>query len=36
MRYRDMIVCTAVKMNNKMPGLFMEVGAQYSKKRLST
>jgi transposase len=34
LRYRNMIVRTAVKMKNKMSGLLMEVGAQYSKKRL--
>jgi transposase len=34
LRYRSMIVRTAVKMKNKMSGLLMEVGAQYSKKRL--
>lgn len=34
MRYRGMIVRTAVKMKNRMSGLLMEVGAQYNKKRL--
>jgi len=34
LRYRNMVVRTAVKMKNKMSGLLMEVGAQYSKKRL--
>ena len=34
LRYRAMIVRTAVKMKNKMSGLLMEVGAQYDKKRL--
>lgn len=34
LRYRSMIVRTAVKMKNKMSGLLMEVGAQYNKKRL--
>lgn len=34
LRYRNMIMRTAVKMKNKMSGLLMEVGAQYSKKRL--
>lgn len=34
LRYRNMIVRTAVKMKNKMSGLLMEVGAQYDKKRL--
>jgi len=34
LRYRNMIVRTAVKMKNKISGLLMEVGAQYSKKRL--
>ena len=34
MRYRNHIVRTAVKMQNKMTGLLLEVGAEYSKKRL--
>jgi len=34
LRYRNHIVRTAVKMQNKMSGLLMEVGAPYSKKRL--
>jgi len=34
LRYRNMVVRTAVKMKNKMSGLLMEVGAQYNKKRL--
>lgn len=34
LRYRSMIVHTAVKMKNKMSGLLMEVGAQYCKRRL--
>lgn len=34
LRYRNMIVRTAVKMKNKMSGLLMEVGATYDKKRL--
>jgi transposase len=34
LRYRSMIMRTSVKMKNKMSGLLMEVGAQYSKKRL--
>jgi transposase len=34
LRYRNLVVGTAVKMKNKMSGLLMEVGAQYSKKRL--
>lgn len=34
LRYRNMIVRTAVKMQNKMSGLLMEVGATYDKKRL--
>jgi transposase len=34
LRYRNHIVRTAVKMQNKMSGLLMEVGAGYSKKRL--
>ena len=34
LRYRNMIVHTAVKMKNKISGLLMEVGATYSKKRL--
>ena len=34
LRYRNHIVRTAVKMQNKISGLLMEVGASYSKKRL--
>ena len=34
LRYRNMIVSSAVKMKNKMSGLLMEVGAVYDKKRL--
>ncbi|MBC8018229.1 MAG: IS110 family transposase [Verrucomicrobia bacterium] len=34
LRYRNMIVRTAVKMKNKMSGLLMEVGAQYNKRQL--
>jgi len=34
LRYRNMIVRTAVKMKNKISGLLMEVGATYDKKRL--
>lgn len=34
LRYRNMVVNTAVKMKNKMSGLLMEVGALYDKKRL--
>ncbi len=34
LRYRNMVVRTAVKMKNKMSGLLMEVGAQYNKRRL--
>jgi hypothetical protein len=34
LRYRNMIVRTATKMKNKMPGLLMEVGATYSKEKL--
>lgn len=34
LRYRSHIVHTAVKMQNKMSGLLMEVGAEYSKRRL--
>lgn len=34
LRYRSMIVRTAVKMKNKISGLLMEVGAPYNKKRL--
>jgi transposase len=34
MRFRNMIVRTAVKMKNKMSGLLMETGATYDKKRL--
>jgi transposase len=34
LRFRNMIVATAVKMKNKTSGLLMEVGAVYDKKRL--
>lgn len=34
LRYRNHVVRTAVKMKNKMSGLLMEVGANYSKRRL--
>ena len=34
LRYRNMIVSSAVKMKNKISGLLMEVGAVYDKKRL--
>lgn len=34
LRYRNMIVRTAVKMKNKMSGLLMEVGASYEKRKL--
>ncbi len=34
LRYRNHLVRTAVMMQNKMSGLLMEVGANYSKKRL--
>lgn len=34
LRYRNLIVRTAVKMKNKISGLLMEVGASYNKKRL--
>lgn len=34
LRYRNHIVRTAVKMQNKMSGLLMEVGASYNKRRL--
>lgn len=34
LRYRNHIVRTAVKMQNKISGLLMEVGVNYSKKRL--
>ena len=34
LRYRNHIVRTAVSMHNKMSGLLMDVGAEYSKKRL--
>ena len=34
LRYRNMIVRTAVKMKNKISGLLMEVGATYNKKKL--
>jgi transposase len=34
LRYRNLVVSTAVKMKNKISGLLMEVGAQYNKQRL--
>jgi transposase len=34
LRYRNMIVRTAVKMKNKISGLLMETGATYDKRRL--
>jgi transposase len=34
LRYRNHLVRTAVKMQNKMSGLLMEVGASYNKRRL--
>src|SRR5512133_1798476 len=34
LRYRNLVVRTAVKMKNKMSGLLMEVGATYDKRRL--
>lgn len=34
LRYRNHIVRTSVKMQNKMSGLLMEVGAEYNKNRL--
>jgi transposase len=34
LRYRNMVVRTAVKMKNKISGLLMEVGATYDKRRL--
>jgi transposase len=34
LRYRNMIVRTAVKMKNKMSGLLMETGATYDKRKL--
>ena len=34
LRYRNHIVRTAVKIKNKISGLLMEVGAEYSKKKL--
>lgn len=34
LRYRNMVVHTAVTMKNKMSGLLMEVGAGYDKRRL--
>lgn len=34
LRYRHHVVQTSVKMQNKIAGLLMEVGAEYSKKRL--
>ncbi len=34
LRYRNMVVRTAITMKNKMSGLLMEVGATYDKRRL--
>ena len=34
LRYRNLVVRQAVRMKNKMSGLLMEVGAEYSKQRL--
>lgn len=34
LRYRNLVVGQAVKMKNKIAGLLMEVGAEYSKKKL--
>jgi transposase len=34
LRYRNMVMRTAVQMKNKMSGLLMEVGATYEKRRL--
>src|SRR5580700_9385494 len=34
LRYRNTVVAHAVRMKNKMSGLLMEVGAEYSKRRL--
>jgi len=34
LRYRNLLVSTSVKMQNKTAGLLMEVGAEYDKKRL--
>ena len=34
LRYRNHIVRTAVKMQNKISGLLMEVGVSYSKRRI--
>jgi len=34
LRYRNVVVAQAVRMKNKMSGLLMEVGAEYSKQRL--
>lgn len=34
LRYRTLVVRTAVKMKNKMSGLLMEVGADYNKQKL--
>lgn len=34
LRYRNLVVRTAVRMKNKMSGLLMEVGARYDKQRL--
>ena len=34
LRYRNLVVRTAIKMKNKISGLLMEVGAPYNKRRL--
>jgi hypothetical protein len=34
LRYRNLVVSQAVRMTNKMKWLWMEVGAEYNKKRL--
>lgn len=34
LRYRNMVVRTAVKMKNKISGLLMEIGATYDKERI--
>jgi transposase len=34
LRYRNLVVAQAVRMKNRMSGLLMEVGAEYSKRRL--
>ena len=34
LRYRNLVVAQSVRMQNKMSGMLMEVGAEYNKQRL--